>query len=153
MRRLLTWILSTVAVVVLLFGYRTSTGSAVQPTTGAVVAAPGTGTTGSPATAPPTTGSTAAAGRTYTGAAAQTRWGTVQVSITVTDGRITDVTVPQYPSGNDKDQRINARALPILTQDTLTNQNADIDMISGATVTSDGYVQSLQSALDQAGLG
>jgi uncharacterized protein with FMN-binding domain len=149
MRRLLTWILSTVAVVVLLFGYKTSTGSAVQPT-GTVVAAPGTGTT--TATAPATSGSTAGTGRTYTGAAAQTHWGTVQVSITVTDGKITDVTVPLYPSGNDKDQRINARALPILTQNTLTNQNADIDMISGATVTSDGYVQSLQSALDQAGL-
>jgi uncharacterized protein with FMN-binding domain len=149
MRRLLTWILSTVAVVVLLFGYKTSTGSAVQPT-GTVVAAPGTGTTTAPA--PATSGSTAGTGRTYTGAAAQTHWGTVQVSITVTDGKITDVTVPLYPSGNDKDQRINARALPILTQNTLTNQNADIDMISGATVTSDGYVQSLQSALDQAGL-
>jgi uncharacterized protein with FMN-binding domain len=149
MRRLLTWILSTVAVVVLLFGYKTSTGSAVQ-LTGTVVAAPGTGTTTAPA--PATSGSTAGTGRTYTGAAAQTHWGTVQVSITVTDGKITDVTVPLYPSGNDKDQRINARALPILTQNTLTNQNADIDMISGATVTSDGYVQSLQSALDQAGL-
>ena len=151
MRRLLAWILSTVAVVVLLFGYKTSTGSAVQPT-GTVVAEPGTGTTTAPATAPATSGSTAGTGRTYTGAAAQTHWGTVQVSITVTDGKITDVTVPLYPSGNDKDQRINARALPILTQNTLTNQNADIDMISGATVTSDGYVQSLQSALDQAGL-
>ncbi len=44
------------------------------------------------------------------------------------------------------------RQLPILIQNTLTAQNANIDMVSGATVTSTGYLQSLQSALDQAGL-
>ena len=47
---------------------------------------------------------------------------------------------------------INDYALPILIQETLDAQSADIDMVSGATVTSDGYLQSLQSALDQAGL-
>ena len=87
-----------------------------------------------------------------TGSVAQTRWGPVQVSITVTDGKITAVDVPQYPTGNGKDRQINASALPILTKETLSAQNADIDMVSGATVTSEGYVQSLQSALDQAGL-
>jgi uncharacterized protein with FMN-binding domain len=94
----------------------------------------------------------AIAGTTFTGAVAQTRWGPVQVTITVAGGKITAVDVPQYPSGNGKDREINAYALPILKQDTLTAQSANIDMISGATVTSDGYVQSLQSALDQAGL-
>ena len=70
----------------------------------------------------------------------------------VAEGRITDVTVPQYPNGNSKDQQINSRALPILIRETLDAQGAEIDMVSGATVTSDGYIQSLQAALDEAGL-
>jgi len=76
----------------------------------------------------------------------------VQVTVTVTDGKITDVAVPVYPSGNGKDQEINAYALPILRQETLSAQNANVDTVSGATVTSDGYLQSLQSALDAANL-
>lgn len=141
MRRILTWFLSTVAVVALLFGDRTSTGASAAPTADTVVAAPGTASG---------TGSTGSS--TYTGSVAQTRWGPVQVTITVADGRITDVAVPQYPDGNGKDQQINASALPVLTQETISAQNAAIDMVSGATVTSEGYVESLQSALDQAGL-
>jgi uncharacterized protein with FMN-binding domain len=87
-----------------------------------------------------------------TGTVAETRWGPVQVQITVADGSITDVAVVQYPNSNGKDQEINARALPILIQETLKAQSASIDMVSGATYTSDGYLTSLQSALDQAGL-
>jgi uncharacterized protein with FMN-binding domain len=74
------------------------------------------------------------------------------VQITVAAGKITNVTVLQQPSGNPKDTEINAYALPILIKDTVSAQSAKIDMVSGATVTSDGYVQSLQSALDQAGM-
>ena len=58
----------------------------------------------------------------------------------------------QYPTGNGRDEQINGYALPILIQETLDGQSAEIDMVSGATVTSVGYLQSLQSALDQAGL-
>jgi uncharacterized protein with FMN-binding domain len=58
--------------------------------------------------------------------------------------------VLQYPSGNSRDTEINSRALPILIQETLDAQDAQIDMVSGATVTSNGYLQSLQSAIDQA---
>jgi uncharacterized protein with FMN-binding domain len=76
----------------------------------------------------------------------------VQVQLTVAGGVITDVTVVEYPSGNGKDQQINARALPVLVQETLDAQSARIDMVSGATVTSEGYLESLQGALDQAGL-
>ena len=83
---------------------------------------------------------------------ADTQWGPVQVRLTVTGGTISKVTVLQYPSGNGKDQEINDYALPILTQETVDAQSAQIDMVSGATVTSDGYLESLQSALDQAGL-
>ena len=58
----------------------------------------------------------------------------------------------QYPNGNGKDQEINSYALPILTSETVDAQSADIDMVSGATVTSVGYQSSLQSALDEVGL-
>jgi uncharacterized protein with FMN-binding domain len=140
-RRIVTWILSTVAVLVLLFGYHTSTsGPATSATTS--VAAPATGS-----------GGTTTGGQSFTGAVASTRWGDVQVVITVADGTITDVQVPEYPDGNRRDEEINAEALPILTGETLSAQSAKIDMVSGATVTSDGYLESLQSALDQAGLG
>jgi uncharacterized protein with FMN-binding domain len=144
--RIVTWLLGTVTAVTLLFGYHTST-SGPATTSETVVAAPaapqGSGT-GS--------GTASTTGTTVTGAVVQTRWGPVQVSITVADGKITAVDVPQYPDGNHKDEEINADALPTLKQETLSAQSADIDMVSGATVTSDGYVQSLQSALDQAGL-
>jgi uncharacterized protein with FMN-binding domain len=74
------------------------------------------------------------------------------VQISVQDDKITKVTVLQQPNGNHKDAEISDYALPILMQDTLSAQSAQIDMVSGATVTSEGYVESLQSALDQAGI-
>jgi len=70
----------------------------------------------------------------------------------VSGGRVTKVDVLQSPSGNPRDVEINDRALPVLTSETLDAQSGEIDMVSGATVTSDGYVRSLQSALDQAGI-
>ena len=152
MRRIVLAFMSTLTVVVLLFGYHTSTSSSAAD--GTVVAAPAVGGTvsGGTDTSGTTDSGTASSSTTVTGDAASTRWGPVQVQLTVTDGRITDVEVVEYPSDNGKDQQINARALPVLVQETLDAQSADIDMVSGATVTSDGYVESLQSALDQAGL-
>ena len=158
MRRIVLWLASTATIVVLLFGYHTSTSgpATASDTVVATPAAPqdtgssGSGTSGSTSTSSGSTSSGTAS--TVTGSVASTRWGPVQVSITVTDGKITAVDVPQYPTGNGKDRQINASALPILTKETLSAQSADIDMVSGATVTSEGYVQSLQSALDQAGL-
>jgi len=87
---------------------------------------------------------------TYTGSSANTRFGPVQVQITVSGGQITDVQVPEYPSGNPRDRQINQRALPVLVAETTAAQSSDIDMVSGATYTSQGYLQSLQSAIDQA---
>ena len=152
MKRIASWLLGTVTAVTLLFGYHTST-SGPATASDTVVAATAPQDTGSSASGSTSSGSTSSgAATTVTGSVASTRWGPVQVSITVTDGKITAVDVPQYPTGNGKDRQINASALPILTKETLSAQSADIDMVSGATVTSEGYVQSLQSALDQAGL-
>lgn len=141
--RLVTWLLSTITVVVLLFGYHTSTAGALQ--TGSSIV--GSAEAGSTASGSGSSGSTV-----ITGPSVQTEWGPVQVEITVEGGQITDVSVPVYPDDNPRDVEINDYALPILVQETLDQQSADIDMISGATVTSVGYAQSLQAALDEAGL-
>ena len=161
MRRIALWLLSTVSVLVLLFGYHTSTEStlATSAPTSIVSDDDGSGTTGTGSTgsdATTTTGgsddSSDASTTTVTGDAVDTRWGPVQVQLTVADGVITAVDVVQYPQSNHEDLEINSYAIPVLVQETLDEQSADIDMVSGATVTSTGYVQSLQSALDQAGL-
>ena len=81
-----------------------------------------------------------------------TRWGAVQVQITVADGKISAAEAVVYPQENSRDRQINAYAVPVLEKEAVTAQGADIDVVSGATVTSDGYIQSLQSALDQAHL-
>jgi uncharacterized protein with FMN-binding domain len=155
MRRITLWLFSTVVALVLLFSYRTSTNSPEQTsashtTINEPTTAPTPSASPSPATSPSPSTSTAA--KIYTGSVASTRWGDVQVSITVTGGKITDVAVPVYPAENGRDQEINAYALPVLRQETLTAQSARIDTVSGATVTSDGYLESLQSALDAAHL-
>jgi uncharacterized protein with FMN-binding domain len=153
LRRITLWLFSTVAALVLLFSYRTSTNSGGTATTTAVAAAPApTGTSDTGSSSGDSTGSGTSSGKTYTGSVAQTRWGPVQVTITVSGGKITDVAVPTYPNGNHRDEEINAFALPVLTQETMSAQSADIDTVSGATVTSDGYKESLQSALDAAHL-
>lgn len=97
-------------------------------------------------------GSSTPAAKTYDGGTAQTQWGPVQVRITVQGGKITDARAVVYPSGNGRDYEINSYALPILNQEAVQAQSANIDMVSGATVTSGGYQQSLQSAIDQAHL-
>jgi len=74
----------------------------------------------------------------------------VQVAITVSGGKITNVAVPQYPNNNGRDVEIANYSLPQLITETLSAQSANIDMVSGATYTSEGYLQSLQSAIDQA---
>ena len=146
MRRILLALMTTVAAVVLLFGYRTSTPHPVVAATPAVAAGGPVGSSGTTPSAP------AASTRTVAGQAAQTRWGPVQVRITVAGGRVTAVDLLQVPAGNRRDVEINDAAVPVLTRETLRAQSARIDAVSGATVTSDGYITSLQSALDQAGL-
>jgi uncharacterized protein with FMN-binding domain len=158
-RRIVLWVMSTLTVLVLLFGYHTSTSShaaaggtssALAPVVGGSDGTSSGGTSSSGGPSPD--GTSAGSATTVTGDEASTRWGPVQVQLTVANGTITDVSVVEYPDGNGRDQEINARALPILVQETLDAQGDSIDMVSGATVTSEGYLESLQSALDQAGL-
>jgi uncharacterized protein with FMN-binding domain len=86
---------------------------------------------------------------TYTGTAVQTRYGTVQVQISVQSGKITDVQILQYPSADPHSSQISQYALPTLISETLQAQSAQISSVSGATYTSQGYLSSLQSALNQ----
>jgi len=88
--------------------------------------------------------------KTVNGDSVQTRWGPVQVRITLKSGRLTEVTAVTYPQENPRDQEINSYAIPQLRSEALEAQSANIDTVSGATYTSDGYRQSLQSALDSA---
>lgn len=87
---------------------------------------------------------------TATGQTVQTRYGPVQVRIVETAGRLTDITAIQVPSGDAHSSEIAASAVPILRSEGLRANSAQIDVVSGATYTSDGYAQSLQSALDNA---
>lgn len=89
---------------------------------------------------------------TWTGSSVTTRFGAVQVAITVAGGRITDVAALHLTDQDRRSVSISNRAAPILRQEVLAAQSADVQAVSGATYTSDGYLTSLQSAIDQAGL-
>lgn len=87
---------------------------------------------------------------TYQGADVRNRYGDVQVSVAISGGKITAVTFDQLGANDQHSQQINSYALPLLVRQTITAQNANIAGVSGATYTSDSYMQSLQSALDKA---
>ena len=90
--------------------------------------------------------------QTVTGATSQTRWGPVQVQITVKDGKIVDAVGLQYPNGDRRSQWISDQAIPWLVEETLSEQIANVQIIGGATYTSIGWRQSLASAMQKAGL-
>jgi uncharacterized protein with FMN-binding domain len=179
MRRITLWALSTLTTVVLLFSYHTSTSSRSATSASPVVApalagqsggdtsgssgsgdsSGSSGTDGSSGGSTPTptpsassTPKSSSASKTYAGDAVSTRFGNVQVQITVAGGRITTAEVLQVPWNDRRDQEINSSAVPVLNDEVVSAQSATIDMVSGATFTSEGYIQSLQSAIDQAHL-
>jgi uncharacterized protein with FMN-binding domain len=77
-------------------------------------------------------------------------YGLVQVRVTIQAGRISDVKFLEYPSDRRTSQQINDIAMPYLQQEALQSQSANVDIISGATLTSEGFAMSLQSALASA---
>ncbi|MBZ6103745.1 FMN-binding protein [Streptomyces olivaceus] len=102
-----------------------------------------------PAAAEAPQGGRGAGTGTVTGDAADTQYGPVQVRLTVSGGKVTAAEAVQAPKGGQSDQ-VTADAVPKLNQAAVTAGTADIDAVSGATYTSAGYKQSLQSALDKA---
>jgi len=87
---------------------------------------------------------------TYTGSQANAYYGTVQVAAVIQNGRLADVQILQYPNDRGTSVRINSHALPILQQEAIAAQSANVDGVSGASDTSPAFVQSLASALAQA---
>ena len=121
------------------------------PDDGSIAVANGPSTTGTG----DTTGqaNTAQQGtRTVDGATVQTRFGPVQVRVTIEGSSVTEITAVQLPDGDRRSVQISSRAEPTLRSEALAAQSANIDGVSGATYTSLAYARSLQSALDSAGI-
>jgi uncharacterized protein with FMN-binding domain len=132
----------------------TTAPAATSGTTAAGADASGSASTPSATATPSTTTTDVAAAATYadgtwTGEAVQEPWGTFQVQAVVSGGQLTDVVLVQAPQDGHS-SRINSQAVPMLTQAAVAAQSASINMLSGATWTSDSYITSLQAALDQA---
>jgi uncharacterized protein with FMN-binding domain len=168
MRRVIVAFVSTVAGLVMLLSFKThsrpravalpaaddGTVGTTAPTTSTAPSDPGDPTATTTPTTPTTASPTTAAGgaQSVTGDEADTRYGPVQVKVTVDNGHITAVDAVEYPTDTPRDWQINQYAIPVLDQEAQSANSAHIDMVSGATYTSDGYITSLQSALDKLGL-
>ena len=105
-------------------------------------------TTAAPSTAP----AAAAAGGSFTGSSVSTPYGSVQIQIVVANHKITDVKALHLTDDGGRSVQISNEAAPILRSEVLSSQSAQVSSVSGATYTSDAYLTSLQSALDQAGI-
>ena len=144
-------LLLTAAVILCLFGYSFAmkhgdSNTVLKPL------APNNANTGTSTT---NTGSTMAASQSYkdgsyTGDVADAFYGNIQVQVTVSGGKITDVQFLQYPNDRQNSIYINQQAMPILRQEALQAQSAHVDGVSGATDTSQAFVESLSSALSKA---
>ena len=151
LRRVVLLVAGTVVGLVLVLSYRTpasnvaTVGSASQ-SSGVTTSASGGGNGGSKPT--PTTAAT----KTATGNTINTQFGPVQVQVTATGGKITDVQALALPNGDPGSSQVSAYAGPQLHQQALSAQSANINGVAGASYTSQGYQQSLQSALTQLGM-
>jgi uncharacterized protein with FMN-binding domain len=162
MKRVLFTLAATVAGLVALLDFK-SHGKPLALTGGLPSAVAPTSAAPTASSAPPTsartprrrTSSSATPTSTtlkYNGDAVDTPYGIVQVAVTVSGTHIDKVAFVRLDAFDGRSQEINSQAAPILLQETISAQSAQIDTVSGATYTSDGYVQSLQSALDKAGV-
>jgi uncharacterized protein with FMN-binding domain len=145
MRRFMLGLTATVTLLVLTLSFKTSAsghGRLLNPASAHATATPGH-----------STGAAAPSGtRTVTGPTADTQFGPVQVRITLAGRRITGIEAVQTPSDASYSRQVAAYAVPILRREALAAQSAHIDAVSGATWTSQGYADSLQGALDRAGI-
>ena len=134
-----------------------SAGAVSSGTSGAIApsasAAPSTSAapSASPSVAPTPATVSGAKDGSYTGSSSGTPFGDVQVKVVVSGGKITDVVALQLTNDGGRSVQISNYAAPILRSEVLKSQSAKVSNVSGATYTTDGYLSSLQSALDQAG--
>ncbi len=110
----------------------------------------GSSTPVSVVTPPPQQSNTGFKNGDYTGDTVDAYYGNVQVKVIISGGRITDVQFLQYPSDRRTSVMINTQAMPYLKQEAIAAQSANVDVVSGASATSQAFIQSLQSALAQA---
>ena len=162
MRRAILALGSTIAGIAVLLSFKTHSIAAAGIPAAAPSTPSGTGSSAAPAGAADAAGAAAtpraarkakagAGGhRTVTGLVAVTARGPMQVELTLAGQRITKVTLLQQTNDGPLSNQIDATAIPKLVNETLTAQSAHIDAVSGASYTSEGYIQSLQSALDKA---
>ena len=167
MRRALLTLGGTAAGLAALLSFRTHSLAAADPPTspptvsagtsqpmasgtGAGSASPAASMQAGSAASSASAGSPASA-RTVTGTVASTPYGPMQVQVTLAGMKITKITVLQQTNDGTESNQIDGNAIPQLTSETLAAQSAHIDAVSGASYTSSGYIQSLQSALDKAG--
>ena len=152
--------------VVLLFSFRTPPAAPIATLTPSSISSssPTPSPTATPSGAPPSGGASPAPTATatpapaanglksgsFTGQTYTNPYGNVQVQVVISGGKITSVKTIQYPNGHQQSVFINSQALPLLEQEVLKAQSAQINIIGGATFTSQGYAQSVQSALDAA---
>lgn len=158
--RAVVTVLATVVVLVLLVSFRTppsnslaalpparpSVSSSAQPTPTPTATAAGPPPPGSGSPTPTPSGSGLKSG-SFSGQDFPNFYGDVQVKLVVTGGKITDVIALQYPTDRPQSAYISSIAVPLLRTEVLQAQSAQIDVISGATFTSESYAQSVQSAL------
>jgi uncharacterized protein with FMN-binding domain len=142
LRRVIFAIVTTASALVFLLSFKTHR-------TPAAAASPSSASASKAGSSSSAGASTAAT--TVTGDEAQTIYGPIQVKITVKNGKVTAAEAIEYPNNDPRDAQINSYAIPALNSEAVSASSARIDAISGATYTSQGYVSSLQSALDKAG--
>jgi hypothetical protein len=163
LRRIVTVMIATIGGLALLASFHTTSGTArkaavgvVRPTQPPASGSPpttgGSTTPGSASSTPSTPSSVPPASRTIVGPVVSNQYGDVQVEVVVSGRQLLDVKPLQLPFDRRRSQEISDIAAPDLRQEALQAQSASINVVSGATYTSDSYAQSLQAALDQAGL-
>ena len=155
-------LVSTAIGLVLLLSFKSHTAGAPRPaladtrpgSTPATTAGPGgdDGTSGKSPSARQRPKRPAGVGGTFTGDPIDTPYGTMQVSAVVANGKLTSVKVLRHTDVGGRSAQIDAAALPVLKSEAMSAHSANIDVVSGATYTSQGYARSLQSALDKAGV-
>ena len=144
------------SITVLVVGWQAGAAAAhnasAESSTGTASTGTGTGTGSSSATTSGsgTTSSGSLKDGSYTGTSEATQFGNVQVKVVVSGGKITDVVALQLTSDGGRSVQISNYAAPILRSEVIAAQSANVSAVSGATYTTDGYLSSVQSALDQA---
>lgn len=151
MKKILLSIFVVVAFIAYTFQQRhESSATVVSPSTSSNSSTTQTSSPTSTSSPPTATTSSTYKDGSYTGDVTDAFYGNVQIQATIQGGKITDVTFLQYPNDRENSVRINSVAMPYLKQEAIKAQSAHVDIVSGATDTSNAFIQSLTSALAQA---